>query len=48
MEIAIFISGLVVGFGGGYTVKVLISNRSQKTSGTQSPNVMGEGNSVKY
>lgn len=43
----LFLIGLIVGGACGYTVKVVMTNKSQKTTGPRSPNVMGDSNSVK-
>jgi hypothetical protein len=42
-----FAAGVVVGAAGGYTISVSFSNKSQKSFGAQSPNVMGDGNTIK-
>jgi hypothetical protein len=42
-----FLVGLIVGGIGGYSIKVFFTNKFQKTKGDKSPNVMGDGNSLR-
>ena len=42
-----FLVGLALGGVGGYTISIYLINKSQKTKGDKSPNVMGDQNSLK-
>ncbi len=42
-----FIIGLIVGGIGGYSLRVYLSNKMQRTQGDKSPNIIGDKNSIK-